>query len=46
MKEESEKIIRGGEIVRLRHTELNEELTADIGYTGSLPEAYTRSYIG
>lgn len=38
--------IKGGEIVRLKHTELDELLTADVGYTQELPELFTRTYTG
>jgi hypothetical protein len=38
--------LRGGEIVRLRHTELNELLTADMAYIGDLPEVFLRWYLG
>jgi hypothetical protein len=39
-------VIRGGQIIRLIHTESGEPLTADVAYEGLLPEGFLRTYMG
>jgi hypothetical protein len=54
---EYDQFIKGGEIIKLKHTELGEQLTADFPYSRSLisinwalldktPEIFTRLYTG
>jgi dolichyl-phosphate-mannose--protein O-mannosyl transferase len=38
--------IKGGDIIRLKHTELGGYITADRCYEGKFPECYIRKYIG
>lgn len=43
---ESNSSIKGGQIVRFRHTELDSYLSADISYQGGQSECYLGKYVG
>lgn len=45
--EDESRCIKGGDYIKLKHTELGYYLTADVSYTKEgAPEAYLRKYYG